>query len=127
VASYRRAVELEPDRVDYLLNLGAAEMVRGNLDESLAVLLRAQRKDPEHPDVYVNLGSLYGKAGRPRESLAAFQRAAELGAQGPGLAVGQVLGHALLGEMEEARRILAEARTRYPEDPELRSLEADLR
>jgi tetratricopeptide (TPR) repeat protein len=120
-------VALDPDRVDYLANLGAAEMIRGNLDEALAVLERALRKDPEHPDVHLNLGSVYGKAGRPRESLQAFQRAEELGAEGPGLAVGQVLGHVLLGEREVALRILAEARVRYPDDPALQSLEADLR
>lgn len=127
VRAYGRAVELNPDQVDYLANLGAAEMVRGNLDEALAVLERALRKDPDHPDVHLNLGSVYGKAGEPRRSLLAFERAAELGAEGVGLEVGRILGHALLGHREEALRLLARARARYPEDLALRELESDLR
>ena len=127
VSAYRRAVELDPDHVDYLANLGAAEMIRGNLDEALTILERALRKDPDHPDVHLNLGSVYGKAGQPHRSLQAFERAAELGAEGPGLEVGRILGQALLGHRDRALSLLAEARARYPDDPALRELESDLR
>ena len=56
----------------------------------------------------------------------AFARAKELGARGPAVALGQALGHAMLGELDTARAILAEARGDYPDDPTLRQLEADL-
>ncbi len=127
VAAYRQALALEPDRVDYLTNLGAAETLRGHLGEALAVLEQARRKAPDHPEVWLNLGSVHGKAGRTRQSLDAFARAKELGARGPAVALGQALGHAMLGELDTARTIVAEARGDYPDDPTLRQLETDLR
>jgi tetratricopeptide (TPR) repeat protein len=127
ISSYRRALAIDPDKVEYLANLGAAEMIRGNLDEALTVLERARRKDPESPDVWLNLGSVHGKAGRPRQSLEAYDRAEELGAGGPGLAVGRIVGHLMLDDPGTARRLLAEARQRFPDDSTLRRLEADLR
>jgi tetratricopeptide (TPR) repeat protein len=127
IASYRRALALDPDKVEYLANLGSAEMIRGNLEEAQTVLERARRKDPDNPDVWLNLGSVHGKAGRPRQSLEAYDRAEGLGAEGPGLAVGRIVGYLMLDDAETAGRLLAEARQRYPEDPTLLRLQADLR
>jgi Flp pilus assembly protein TadD len=90
------------------------------------VLERARRKDPANADVWLNLGSVHGKAGRARESLTAFRKARELGATGPGLEVGTALAHLQLGETAQARRVLTEARQRYPQDTTLRELEASL-
>ena len=126
IAEYRRALALDPDQIDYLANLGAALMIRNDLPGALEVLERARRKDPANADVWLNLGSVHGKAGRAGESLAAFRKARELGATGPGLEIGTALAHLQLGETAEARRVLAEARQRFPQDPALRDLEATL-
>ena len=88
----RRAVTLQPDDGNILLNLGGAYVLLGQFDEAVPVLARAAEVAPHEAMVWCNLGvallRLPGKnAGEDQEkAIAAFERSLELDPTAPNVA-----------------------------------------
>ncbi len=77
-ASFRRALELDPDNVYARYEYGLFLMRIGRPDEGLAELLRAQELDPLSPLPLLGIGWVYGDTRRPSKALEYFQAASEL-------------------------------------------------
>lgn len=71
--AFRRALELEPDQVEALNNLGVARWQQGDPQEALDALRRAMERDPEHRATVVNLARVLAELGQ-RETLAVLLR-----------------------------------------------------
>ena len=106
---YERALELEPDNVDVMTNLGVTYYRLGRLDEAIEVYTKAIAVAPEDADIRSNLAAAYVQkqgpgGGTDQLSLALehYQKAIELA---PALAeahYGAGTVYALLGRIEEA-------------------------
>lgn len=106
---YRRAVELAPRHVAARVNLGALLIqCRHDLPEALVHMEVAHQLEPDNCTVLLNLGSIYAHLEMPEKSEEALRRALGLNPHFPD--VRYILAHHLInrGEMDEARRLLAE-------------------
>ncbi|MBE7560528.1 tetratricopeptide repeat protein [bacterium] len=106
---YRRAVELAPDHVAARVNLGALLIqCRHDLPEALVHMEYARTLEPDNCTVLLNLGSLYAHLDMAERSEAVLRRALEINPAFPDVRF--LLAHHLInrGEMDEARRLLAE-------------------
>lgn len=83
--AFGRAVELEPDSVEYRTNLATALLRAGRKAEARAHYEHLARADVPIAALWVNLGSLRAEAGEWRGALQAWQRAQALGADSPSL------------------------------------------
>ena len=66
-ASFRRALELDPDRIDTLINLGVVLSTRHRLEESLAVYRKALALTPDLPELHHNYAMVLIQSRRFRE------------------------------------------------------------
>lgn len=78
IASYRRALEVAPERTDLWNNLGAAQMYAGLLVEAAESFTQAVNRDPRAADSLTNLGLLRLRQGYPSEAADLLQRALDL-------------------------------------------------
>lgn len=58
-AAYRRAIELDPNRVSALFNLGLLQQEKGERREASKLYKRALKLEPRHAWAHYQLGSLY--------------------------------------------------------------------
>jgi TolB-like protein/Flp pilus assembly protein TadD len=70
----RRGLEVAPDNVDLLRNLGYAEQERGRLEEALAVIRRATSLDPQSWANHLAVTATLSNLRRPREAREAADR-----------------------------------------------------
>ncbi len=77
IASYRKAVELEPRRSQAWINLGIDLHRQGDDDAALEALQRAIEIDPADSRAFRNLGPLYEQRGQWMEAEAALERVTE--------------------------------------------------
>jgi tetratricopeptide (TPR) repeat protein len=78
VASYRKAIELDPARADAWVNLGIDLHKRGDKDEALKAFLRADELKPGVASTQFNIGLEREALGQFPEALAAFDEARRL-------------------------------------------------
>ncbi len=78
VASYRRALAIEPDAVLVLANLGNALRDLGQLPEAVAVCLRAVELRPDFALAHRFLGNALFDSGRFDDAVASYRRALAL-------------------------------------------------
>ncbi len=78
IACYRRALELKPDHIEALNNLGNALKAGGKLGEAIACYRRALELKPDFADAHNNLGNALRDGGDLDEALACYRRALEL-------------------------------------------------
>jgi tetratricopeptide (TPR) repeat protein len=85
VASYKKAVELEPDNVEYLLRLGFASERTGDLKTAIASYRKAVELNPNDADTLYTLGLATEKSGDLkaaqeyyRKAVTSYKRALEL-------------------------------------------------
>jgi tetratricopeptide (TPR) repeat protein len=78
VAAYQAALELEPDHVSAMINLGVAYYNLQQLDQAIAEYQKALRVAPEDEAIHSNLAAAYVQQGKLEEALAAYTRALEL-------------------------------------------------
>jgi TolB-like protein/tetratricopeptide (TPR) repeat protein len=64
----RRGLDMAPDNVDLLRNLGYAEQERGRLEEALAAVRRATSLDPQSWANQLSLAEILSECRRPREA-----------------------------------------------------------
>lgn len=82
----RRAVDDDPENVDYLFNLGYAYALVGNVDEALSWLREAVRIDVADPEAHLVMSALLAGRGRVAEAQREFDLAKLLGAEVTGAA-----------------------------------------
>jgi tetratricopeptide (TPR) repeat protein len=114
-ASYRRALELDPENVAAIGAAGVLSATLGRLDEAIEHFREVIEIDPLNPVAYRNIGNYLYYAGRPQEAIAALKKALELT---PALAI----AHGILGEvyLAQAQPQAALAEMQKEKDPELR-------
>jgi len=78
IASYQRALEINPNLAVALYNLGIVYEAQGRLDEVIARYQRALEINPNHAVAWNNLGIAYEAQGRLDEAIACYQRALEI-------------------------------------------------
>ena len=77
IASFWKAVKINPKSTDAYTNLGNALAIQGKAEEALAAFRNAIAISPTF-DAYNNLGILLQSLGRTREAEESFRKAAEL-------------------------------------------------
>jgi tetratricopeptide (TPR) repeat protein len=116
---FRIAVDVQPENGLYLGQMATAAAALGKRDEARARLEWAERWSPTEPAAWMAIGSAWDRLGEVDRAIAAFQKARETGIEGPGADIGSALALARAGRTAEARRLLADARRRFPESEAL--------
>ena len=75
---FKRALTLDPDNPDVLLNVGKFLFVLGRPEQALVVLHRAKRLDPLNPDVDVNMAFVSIQQGRLKQAVDILRKAHKL-------------------------------------------------
>jgi Flp pilus assembly protein TadD len=74
----RRAIELDPGRFMFHMNLATVHSAAGHFEEAIASLREVVRLDPTHAAAHNDLGVLLADRGRCEEAAACFRRALAL-------------------------------------------------
>lgn len=122
IERFRKASELQPDSGTYLGRLASALAASGKRDEAKAALSWIDRAPVQPPDAWMAIGGAYDRIGDASRAVEAFAKARDAGLAGPGAEIGAALALARAGRTDEARRVIAEARTRYPSSEAVRTL-----
>ena len=108
---YEKVLELEPDNVDVMTNLGVTYYRLGKLDEAIEVYAKAIAIAPEDADIRSNLGAAYVQKQGPEGgtdylemALEEYQKAIELQPDLAEAHYGAGTVYALLNRIEEAIR-----------------------
>jgi tetratricopeptide (TPR) repeat protein len=125
-AEFRRALDLAPDFGGTMANLGSLYGRAGRLEEAVTVLSRAVRIEPGNLEARVNLGAALGKLGRLDAAIVTLEEARRIGVRSPDLLNAVGLAYAQKGETEAAIEALRESLTLVPDQPEVKSLLAEL-
>ncbi|HEV7786946.1 MAG TPA: tetratricopeptide repeat protein [Thermoanaerobaculia bacterium] len=80
-AAYRRALELDPDKVSALFNLGLLRQQRGGLKEAMQLYERAVKVDPDHAWAHYQLGAVHEALRQPARAIDEYARAFSLDPQ----------------------------------------------
>ena len=78
IADDRSAILRNREVVAPRLNLGAALMQKGRIQEALAEYEQARRIDDTVPELHYNLGNAYSQTGRPADAIASYRQAITL-------------------------------------------------
>lgn len=108
IASYQRALELDPDDATGHRSLGTALKARGNVTAAIKCFRRALALRPDYAEAHNNLGNVYLEAGDVATAVECFQRAVNGRPDFPGFHFN--LGNAL---HQAGRLTEAEARLRH--------------
>ena len=73
--NFKRAIELDPNVVESYVNYATTEIVQGNYNAAIDILLDAQRKFPLDDYVALKLGMTYFQAGDKQSAVKLVQRA----------------------------------------------------
>jgi tetratricopeptide (TPR) repeat protein len=112
---YMAAQELDADRAEARLNLGALHAERGESEAAEREYLAALKLSPHFPATYVNLADLYREMHREEDAVRVLREGL---AESPGSAdVPHALGLALVrgGKLDEALPLLERATTLAPD------------
>ncbi|MGA2243313.1 MAG: tetratricopeptide repeat protein, partial [Verrucomicrobiota bacterium] len=99
---YHKAIQINPNNCETLINLGIAFAAQGQFNEAIAHYQRALQINPDYAEAYINLGLVLLKKGNEDEAITYFQRALQIK---PDFAEAHInLGNALLqkGNEDEA-------------------------
>lgn len=114
-AAFRRAIDLDPRRIEYLTDLAHFLSDRGDTDGAIALLHEAARHRPDEPTLPLHIGQLLMEAGRHEEALTAFE---ELAVRHPAHTAASWHNRAvclqILGRLDEAKSSLERALTLDP-------------
>jgi tetratricopeptide (TPR) repeat protein len=78
IASYQRALEIDPKKVEAHYNMGNTLDDMGRLEDAIASYSRALEIDPTDAATHNNMGNSLRKLGRFEEAIASFSRALEI-------------------------------------------------
>ncbi len=117
IAEYQRAISIEPRHANAHSNLGVLLRVTGKPVEAEAAYRTAIELAPDHADAHTNLGVLLNGLGRTREASDCFCKALTLRPKHRDTRRLLVLAHCMIGERDEAVRVLEEWLREEPADP----------
>ncbi len=103
VEVFRRGLEVAPDNVDLLRNLGYTELERGRMAESLAAMRRSASLDPQSWASQLSLSQTLSMLHRPREAREAADRGLTLKPLHLDLILRKVSTYAEEGDLAGAR------------------------
>lgn len=78
IKDFEKAIELYPDFVEALNNLGVQYIISGNYEKGIAVLEKARTLSPSWITLYINLGDAYRGAKRWEESYRILKEAEKI-------------------------------------------------
>lgn len=78
IEEYERALNLDPDNIDIMLNLGAACLQKGLAEKSIKFLTRVLQRDSQNTLALYNIGKAFVYKDDPETALEAFYRAGEI-------------------------------------------------
>ena len=119
---FGRAMELDPDYVATMANLGALLGRSGRLKEAVAILERAVVKDAGNLEAWVNLGAAQGRLNRPKEAIEALETARSKGARSTTLFNALALAYLQDGRKDKAVDYLKESLALDPDQKDAREL-----
>ncbi len=125
--AYRKAVEIAPDRVSALFNLGLLEQQRGELREALRLYRRVLEIQPQHAWAWYQIGTLYEHWGWEGRAVDAYANAFRIDPQlafpevNPHVVENSLLTQAMLRAYQEGGSA-AQAPTVYDEPGRIVSL-----
>ncbi len=108
IAQYERAIAIDPGHANAHSNLGVLLRATGRPEEAEAAYRTSIRLCPDHADAYTNLGILLNGLNRAKEASECFCKAITLRPRNSGARRLLVLAHCMIGEVDEAVKILRE-------------------
>lgn len=118
VASFRRAIELDPSFAGGHFNLGLALERQGRIEEAVASLQRVVEIDPDFAAAYLNLGRVLSGADRKTEAIEWLRRGIAVAPEYAEQHYNLANTLAALGEIDEAIDEYREAIRLKPDVPE---------
>ncbi|MBD2435252.1 tetratricopeptide repeat protein [Nostoc sp. FACHB-110] len=118
IASYDRAIELQPDAYDYWFNRGLTLFHLERFAEAVAAYDTAIDLKPDHYKAWYNRGGTLGELGLFAEAIASFNQAIEIHANYPEAWASKALALLKLGQIGEALAAYDQALELQPQDPE---------
>jgi predicted TPR repeat methyltransferase len=117
IAEYERAIAIDRGHANAHSNLGVLLRAAGKPEKAEAAYRTAIRLCPDHVDAYTNLGILLNGLNRAKEASECFCRAITLRPKHPDARRLLALAHCMIGEVDEAVKILKEWLEEDPDDP----------
>lgn len=118
-AAFRRAIILNPDQAEALVNLAAIFGDRDRTEIGLTLNARAFAAAPRSPDAILRQGVLLRRAGRPTEAVPFLESAWNRQVGNTEVALNLARANVDLGHLDAARRIVVMAIAMAPETHEL--------
>jgi cytochrome c-type biogenesis protein CcmH/NrfG len=118
--------ERDPDDVAVRVELGNLYMDHERWDDAIRWYREALALSPDLPSVLTDLGASLVHAGRPAEGLAEFERALAQDETYRNALYNKGIALMQLGRSDDAVTVWEEVLRRYPDDPELRGLRAEI-
>ncbi len=122
VRHLEQAVELQPDYVDALVNLGIVRAGQGETEAAGDLFQRAVDAGPNNANALSNLGTYHLQQGAFREAVEVLTRAAAVAPGRADVAAGLAAAYFQLGNAAEARRYAQQALQLDPGQPMARQV-----
>ena len=117
IVEYQRAISIDPHHANAHSNLGVLLRATGKTEEAEAAYRAAIRLAPDHADAYTNLGILLNGVGRTKEASDCFCKALTLRPKHRDARRLLALAHSMIGEVDQAVKLLEEWLDDEPGDP----------
>jgi predicted TPR repeat methyltransferase len=117
ITEYECAIAIDPRHANAHSNLGVLLRATGRPEKAEAAYRTAIDLCPDHVDAYTNLGILLNGLNRAKEASECFCRAITLRPKHPEARRLLALAHCMIGEVDEAVKILKEWLEDDPDDP----------
>jgi tetratricopeptide (TPR) repeat protein len=117
IAEYEHAIAIDPGHANAHSNLGVLLRAAGRPEEAESAYRTAIRLCPNHADAYTNLGILLNGLNRAKEASECFCRAITVRPSHPDARWLLALAHCMIGEVDEAVKVLKEWLAEDPGDP----------
>ncbi|BAY17205.1 hypothetical protein NIES21_30400 [Anabaenopsis circularis NIES-21] len=118
IASYDRAIELQPESYEYWFNRGLTLFHLERFAEAVAAYDTAIDLKPDHYKAWYNRGGTLGELGLFAEAIASFSQAIEIHPNYPEAWASKALALLKLGQVWEAITSYDQALELQPQDPE---------
>lgn len=112
--AFGKALELDPLSLVIRTHTSMVPFFSGDLAEAESRLRAAIDMDPNFGEAHWNLGMVYERRGRYEEAVDAFQKAIHLGGENPTLMADLAYVQTRVGQLEQARAIVARLETGSP-------------
>lgn len=118
IGSYLQIVTKDPSSTAFV-PLAEAYRQAGLLDDALEAARMGTAKLPHFSPGFSTLGRILGQMGRIDEAMSAYAKALSIDRQSQSALVGLARLHLILGERDQARKILKQAEVFHPDDEKI--------